>query len=190
MPVLSRMARRRRARLNGIRVDTTLEESVKRTLLTMFSLAALCCLFSFSPAIAASPGDVRFGTGLTKDWKLINESRELDTNLVACGFYAKKAFGVMKVIVSIYYKEKAGDVESTLARVNIDVNPQWGVLFIPELPLPGVGLYTFTMAKEDGEIMADGAVTITGKKVERKMPEQPKVDGTTPEGLFKKFKPS
>lgn len=161
---------------------------MKRTLVSIIFLAAVCCFLSASPC-NASTGEAKFGTGVTKDWQLLNEAREFDTNLITCGFYCSKPFGVMQVVVSIYYREASGASESLLGRVNLDVNPQWGVMVIPDLPLPGIGRYMFSMSKVDGEVLAEGAVTITEKKVEEKMPEQPKIDGTTLEGLFNKFKP-
>ncbi len=161
---------------------------MKRAFVSIVILAALCCLVSVAPC-TASAGETRFGTGVTKDWKLVNEGREFDTNLISCGFYGTKAFGVMKVVISIYHREKSGDTETVLTRATVDVNPKWGIMIVPDLPLPGIGLYTFTMAIPDGEVLSSGTVTITQKKVDDKMPEQPKIDGTTVEGLFNKFKP-
>ena len=160
---------------------------MKRTLATALFLAVFCCLSALP--CSASPGKARFGTGVDKNWELVNEAREFDTNLVTCGFYGTKPFGAMQVVVSIYHQEKPGSAEALLTRANLDINPQWGILILPDLPLPGTGTYTFNLAKAGGEVLADGKVTITQKKVEKKMPAQPKVDGTTLEGLFNKFKP-
>lgn len=162
---------------------------MNRTFVSLLFAAALCCLFSVSPCNAAGTGEVKFGTGVTGDWKLINEAREFDTNLITVGFYGTKPYGVMQVVVSIYHREKSGASESLLSRVKLDVNPQWGIMVIPDLPLPGVGHYTFNMSTVGGEALAVGSVTITEKKVEAKMPEQPKIDGTTLEDLFNKYKP-
>jgi len=164
------------------------EESVKRTFITLVLLAVFVCL-TYVPLCNASAGEARFGTGVTSDWKLINEAREFDTNLITCGFFGTKPFGTMSVVVSIYHQEKPGATESILERVTLEINPEWDVMLLPELPLPDIGKYTFTLSTAGGDSLASGSVTITEKKVEEKMPEQPKVEGTTLEGLFKKFKP-
>jgi hypothetical protein len=57
------------------------------------------------------------------------------------------------------------------------------------LPLPATGKYTFSFSKPTGEMVASGSVTIKEKKVEEKLPEQPKAEGTTLETLFNKYKP-
>ena len=161
---------------------------MKRTLITLALLAVFGCL-AYAPLCNASVGEARFGTGVTSDWKLINEAREFDTNLITCGFFGTKPFGAMSVVVSIYHQEKPDTPESLLERVTLEVKPEWDLMILPELPFPHIGKYTFTMSAVEGEVLASGSVTITGKKVEEKMPEQPKVEGTTLEGLFKKFKP-
>lgn len=51
------------------------------------------------------------------------------------------------------------------------------------------GRYTFTLSLTDCDVLATGDVMITEKTVEENMPEKPKVDGTTVEKLFNKFKP-
>jgi hypothetical protein len=163
---------------------------VKRTLVSTLFLAVLCCLLSVSPCDAGT-GEVKFGTGVTKDWQMINEAREFDTNLIACGFYADEPFGVMQVVFSVYFQpDSPPSGEVLLARITMDVNPQWAIMILPDLPLPGIGKYTMTLSEPEGEVLAVGDVKITEKKVEKKMPEQPKVDGTTLEGLFNKFKPN
>ena len=149
----------------------------------------LCCIF-YGAKCAASAGEVKFGTGVSKDWQLINEAREFDTNLITCGFYSQKPFGVMQVVISIYLQEKPDARESVLNRVSLEVNPEWDVMILPELPLPGVGKYTFTLSTLAGATLATGDVIISEKKVEATMPEQPKIDGTSLEKLFNKFKPN
>lgn len=159
---------------------------MKRIFITALLGAALCCFLAVSPAMADA-GKAKFGTGVTKDWKLVNEGTEFDTNLIACAFYCTKPIGAMTAAISIYRTDS--HTQSLLARVAVDVNPDWGILVLPELPLPAIGKYTFTLAKADGEVLAAGDVAITEKKVEEEMPEKPKIDGTTVEGLFNKFKP-
>ena len=160
---------------------------MKRTIGISLCLAVLCCFFYALPGSAAV-GEAKFGTGITKDWKLENEGREFDTNLISCAFYCEEAINSMQAAVSIYFTED-GNKEALLARVVLDVNPEWGILVLPEIPLPSTGLFTFTLSKTTGETLATGQVKINEKKVDEAIPEQPKVDGTTVEALFNKFKP-
>jgi hypothetical protein len=95
----------------------------------------------------------------------------------------------MSVTLSIYYQAPDVKNEEILLRVDEDVNPEWNIMIFRELPLPSTGKYTFSLSKSTGEMIASGSVTIKEKKVEEKMPEQPKVEGTTLEDLFNKFKP-
>ncbi|MDR3087075.1 MAG: hypothetical protein LBU45_03895 [Azoarcus sp.] len=144
----------------------------------------------FQPLICeAADGEVKFGTGVSKDWQIENEGIEFDTNLISCGFFSPKPYGVMSVTLSIYYQAPGATNEEVLIRENQDVNPEWNILVVPELPLPSTGKYTFSLSRPTGEAIASGSVSIKEKKVEEKMPEQPKVEGTTLEGLFNKFKP-
>ena len=161
---------------------------MKRLFVIAIALSLACCLLSVAPCIA-SQGEAKFGTGVTKDWNLVGEAREFDTNLITCGFFCAKPLGAMQVAVSIYHREKADGPEQVIARLTIDVNPKWNILFLPDIPLPATGDYTFNLSTMAGEMLADGDLRITGKKTEAKMPEQPKVDGATLEGLFNKFKP-
>jgi hypothetical protein len=166
-----------------------MEETMKRPLnIMLFAAAVLLCFFQPLPCEAAD-GEVKFGTGVTKDWQIENEGTEFDTNLIACRFYSPKPYGVMSVAFSIYYQPPNGKTEEVLLRVNEDVNPEWNILVFPELPLPTTGKYTLSLAKSTGEMIASGNVTIKEKKVEEKMPEQPKAEGTTLEDLFNKYKP-
>lgn len=162
---------------------------MKRSIMITLLLAVIGCMLMAEPCWAKA-GEARFGTGLTKDLELIGESRELDTNLVTCAFYGTKAFGVMTATVSIYYKDVETKVETLLLRADAAVNPTWGVLIFQDLPLPTMGKYTFTLSTTGGEVLSTGDVVITEKKVDEKMPEQPKADGKTLEGLFNKFKPT
>lgn len=161
---------------------------MKRTFFITTMVAVFCCFLHVLPC-SASMGEAKFGTGVTKDWKLIGEATEFDTNLITCGFFCTKPAGVMTVTVSIYHQDLTSNTEAVLARVNLDVNPEWGVFILPDIPLPDTGRYVFTLSTTGGEVLSKGQVTITEKKVEEKMPEQPKIDGTTLEGLFNKFMP-
>ena len=161
---------------------------MKRTVSIALVLSVFCC-FLYAMPCSAESGTARFGTGVTKDWDLVGEAGEFSTNLITCGFFCEKPLGAMQVAVSIYLREKAGGAEQVVVRTNIDINPEWNILFLPDIPLPSTGEYTFNLSTLAGEGLASGKVKITEKKVEEKMPEQPKVDGTTVEGLFNKFMP-
>jgi hypothetical protein len=151
-------------------------------------LVVFCCFLHAAPC-SASVGEAKFGTGVTNDWKLIGEATEFDTNLITCAFFCTKPAGVMTVAVSIYFQDPASNSERLLARVNIDVNPDWGIFVLTDIPLPETGKYTFSLSTPEGEMLSKCQVTITEKKVEKEMPEQPKIDGTTLESLFHKFMP-
>lgn len=161
---------------------------MKRSLNIMLFAVALLCFFQPLPCEAAD-GEVKFGTSVSKDWRIENEGIEFDTNLIACGFYSPKPYGVMSVTFSIYYQAPNEKTEEILLRVNRDVNPQWNTMIFPELPLPSTGKYTLSLAKSTGEMIASGSVSIKEKKVEEKMPEQPRAEGRTLEDLFKKYQP-
>ena len=161
---------------------------MKRSLFVGLMVSFLCCLLQATPC-AAEPGEAKFGTGVTKDWKMVGEASEFDTNLITCGFFCTKPLGAMQVAVSIYLREEANGPEQVVARITLDVNPKWNIFLLPDIPLPAKGYYTFDLSSTTGELLANGSVRITGKKTEAKMPDQPKVDGTTIEGLFNKFKP-
>jgi hypothetical protein len=153
----------------------------------LFAVAFLC--FFQASLCEAADGEVKFGTGITKDWEIENEGTEFDTNLIACRIYSPEPFGVMSVTFSIYYQAPNEKNEKILLRVNEEVNPEWNIMAFPELPLPFTGKYTFGLSKSTGEMIANGSVTIKEKTVEEKMPEKPKAEGTTLEALFNKFKP-
>jgi hypothetical protein len=160
---------------------------VKKSLFAAIMLSLFCCLLQIAPCSAA-PGEAKFGTGVTADWNLVNEAREFDTNLITCGFFCAKPFAAMKVTVSVYL-QKPQQAEELVLRTDIDVNPKWNILFLPDLPMPSTGDYGFSLSTLAGDVLADGNVKIAEKKVEKEIPAQPSVSGTTLEGLFNKFKP-
>ncbi|MDR2161122.1 MAG: hypothetical protein LBO77_03140 [Desulfovibrio sp.] len=151
-------------------------------------LALFLCAWAAgpSPASAAEPGRAIFCKGITENWEPIEPAEIFETNVISTLFKSARPFGNMKMILSIYLESAQG--QELLHRESGDVNPAWNVLYLGDIPLPAVGTYSFVLSSPAGEDFSSGRVTIKEKTVEKPIPEKNEVEGTTLEGLFKKFK--
>ena len=158
--------------------------------LMVFSMFLCCfllfCAVSSSQAAEGEPGKALFCKGVSDKWEPIEPGVEFDSNVVSCLFRGKKSFGVMQAVLSIYRIEEKS--QSLLHREQGDINPAWDTLYLADIPLPAKGKYSFVLSSVSGEIFSSGEVTIKEKTVEKPIPPTNKVDGTTLEGLFNKFK--
>jgi hypothetical protein len=140
-------------------------------------------------AYAADPGKVVFCKGFTDKWEPIEPATEFTTNKVSWLYSASKPYGTPQIMLSIYYKNE-NEMEKLLFRTNIDVNPNWNASGVKDMTFPLPGLYTLTFSTLSGEPIATGSVKIIEKKVEEKpFEEQKKMEGTTLEAIFNKYKP-
>ena len=149
------------------------------------ALALLLCLGFVAPSWAAdSPGVVVFCKGITEKWEPVGASDTFETNVLSTMFKSPKPFDVMQTVISIY---KDGNGQSLLHREAVDVSPKWNILYLPNIPLPSIGKFTFTLSVPAGELIASGSVTIKEKTVEKPIAKKNTVDGGTLEEIFKSF---
>lgn len=151
-------------------------------------LAFLLCGWAAAPssAGAAEPGKVVFCKGITDSWEPVEPGDEFETNVVSALFVSAGPFGNMQIVLSIYRNTE--QAQELMHRESGDVNTSWDALYLADIPLPAVGKYSFVLSSPAGEIFSSGSVTIKEKTVEKPIPEKNAVEGTTLEGLFKKFK--
>ena len=157
----------------------------KKGLLALFSgfLLVLC----LGTMAFAAPGEAVFCKGLDENWKPLGAGKEFDTNVVSTLFVSVKQFKAMEVVVSLY--QNTGKAQELIHRETVTINPEWNGLFLPDIPLPSVGNYTFTLTTLAGEFLSSGDVSIKEKIVEKEIPQQNKFEGFNLEGIFNKFKP-
>ena len=148
-------------------------------------LFLFCAVFALQASVV-EPGKAIFCKGLSDKWEPIEPGVEFSSNVVSCLFRGKKAFGTMQISLSIYQVVEKG--QTLLHREQGDVNPAWDALYLADIPLPRIGKYAFVLSSPSGEVFSSGEVTIKEKTVEKSIPEKIKVDGTSLEELFNKFK--
>ena len=159
----------------------------KNTALSLLVCSLLLLSAASVPqAAVVEPGNAIFCKGLSDKWEPVEPGAEFDSNVVSCLFRGKKAFGVMQVVLSIYLVDEKG--QTLLHREQGDINPTWNSLYLADIPLPKIGNYAFVLSSASGEVFSSGEVIIKEKTVEKPIPEKNKVDGTTLEDLFNKFK--
>jgi hypothetical protein len=161
---------------------------MKQRVFSWAVLAILLCAWTAGPAPAGAkePGEVIFCKGITEDWSPIEPGEVFETNVVSAFFISPKPFGNMQMVLSIYTDTAQG--QELLHRESGDVNPAWDGLYLGDIPLPAVGKYSFVLSSPGGEVFSAGSVSIKEKTVEKAIPKKNEIEGTTLEGLFKKFK--
>jgi len=163
-----------------------MKKIVPRSVMVCCFLLACAVCVSQAAMSEIEPGKALFCKGLGENGEPIEPGVEFDTNVVSCVFRGKKAFGVMQAVLSIYPLD--GNGQNILPREQHDINPAWNVVYLPDIPLPAKGKYSFVLSSASGEVFSSGEVTIRNKTVDKPIPKITKVDGTTLEGLFHKYK--
>jgi hypothetical protein len=152
----------------------------------VFALLALLVVFSAPLAAQTTAGKVVFCQGIDDKWKPINPASSFDTNVVSILFQSaeSKPFGVIDGLISIYHKPTSDGAQEILHREPIMLNAEWNNLYIADIPLPAIGVYTFVLSKTDGTLLSSGDVTIQEKTVDKPIPEKNEVKGTDLKALF------
>jgi hypothetical protein len=151
-------------------------------------VSLLTLLICASQLSADEVGKVIFCASVDDKLNPVDIKEEFDTNQITALFNAPsdKKFNSLELVLSIYKQIEEGKQE-LIHRETKSINPQWNVLVLQDIPLPDVGNYTFTLTSADGNEVSTGLVSIKTKTVDKVIPEENKIQGTTLEALFNKY---
>ncbi|MDR1111613.1 MAG: hypothetical protein LBP92_13210 [Deltaproteobacteria bacterium] len=156
----------------------------------LLPLILVCLFLVFSVPIAqAEEENVIFCKSFDNNFNPIDINTEFDTNQVSAAIRnaGDGQFKVMQMILSIY-QNSDDSTQVLLHRENVDINPDWNVLYVTDIPLPNVGSYSFVVTSLEGQTFSSGTVVIKAKNVDKEMPENAKVEGATLKQLFEFYK--
>ena len=175
-------------------------ETIKNVKCTPYRNTVMCAVLSlftifliFPANVSATEdrtGKIIFCNSINEELEPVDSTSTFATNLISWVAYSSQRYGALEVVFSVYQKEKDGKGQQMLLRVNMDVNPDWNLTAVREMPLPGPGLYTLALTRLDGTVLASGDVTISAGADEGVLPEHVESDGKSIEALFNRYKPA
>lgn len=151
------------------------------------ALAAMALfVWMATAALAAEPGTIEFCEGFNDRLEPVKAGTEFPGPSISWVATAAKPYGKPIITLTIYKVD--GQSEILLERRSLDVNPDWDVTALRNMPLQDEGEYKVALTSTDGEAIASGKVKITRSATER--PASPEeVLGATMKALFQKYAP-
>jgi hypothetical protein len=152
-------------------------------------MAVMAALLSANLLLGAGPGDVIFCESVSDKLEPVGQNTEFNTNQVSIMAYKenKEAFGVLSVILSIYI-QRSEEGQEIIHRETAEINPDWNVIALENIPLPEVGTFYVTINAPSGDLLSKGLVEIKEKTVEKEIPAENVIEGASLASIFEAYK--
>lgn len=151
-------------------------------------LLFVCALFVFSEkSYAADP--IIFCKSISENNEAVEPANEFNTTEIAWLTKLSQPCGAPQIMFSIY--RKGSTSEELLYRVTNDVRPEWNFFGMKKCNFPGDGTYILAFNHVNGELIAEGTVTIKAEVAPEEaepLPEKIEVEGKSLEEIFNQFK--
>ena len=160
---------------------------MKSTILGLLTLLAM--LISPNVLLSAESGEIKFCKSISEQLEAIEPNTEFDTNEISLLIYTaeRNPFAVLKVVLSIY-NQRSDSSQELIHRETRDINPDWNILAVKDIPLPETGTYYVAVNSDSGQLLSSGLVTIKAKDVEIEIPDEAEMEGGNLKSLFESYK--
>lgn len=169
-------------------LNSSLGSSMSKFKLFLMGLLTVCAVFAFSQiSYAADP--IIFCKSINENNEAVEPANEFNTTQIAWLTKLSKSCGVPQIIFSIYRKSPTN--EELLYRLTHDIRPEWNFFGMTECNFPGDGTYILAFNHVNGELIAEGTVTIKAEVAPEEaepLPEKIEVEGKSLEEIFNQFK--